>query len=148
MSESSCIRNRENVPMTFEEWKQKNYKMWNTEQAYMLACEGTPEEETAVDKYSKMIFEAAQPKWTLCKDGMPTEKDGKFEGTGIFNSSVFNVLHSNGTVSSLYYYIKLKAFGTSDGVKVYTYNDIIAWMPLPEAPAEINSGFNKQGANI
>lgn len=46
--------------MTFEEWKQKNYKMWNTEQAYMLACEGTPEEENAVDKYSKMIWEAAQ----------------------------------------------------------------------------------------
>lgn len=34
--------------------------MWNTEQAYMLACEGTPEEENAVDKYSKMIWEAAQ----------------------------------------------------------------------------------------
>lgn len=46
--------------MQFEEWKQKNYKMWNTEQAYMLACEGTPEEENAVDKYSKMIWEAAQ----------------------------------------------------------------------------------------
>ena len=63
--------------MTFEEWKQKNYKMWNTEQAYMLACEGTPEEENAVDKYSKMIFEAAQPKWTMCRDAMP-DKDGTY----------------------------------------------------------------------
>ena len=31
-------------------------------------------------------------------------------------------------------------------IKLMSY--VIAWMPLPEAPAEINSGFNKQGANI
>jgi hypothetical protein len=32
--------------------------------------------------------------------------------------------------------------------KKFISDTIIAWMPLPEAPAEINSGFNKQGANI
>ena len=122
MSELSCTRNSENVTITFDEW-------WRKKAFEMMARPDYGAEEIARD-----AWEAAQPKWTYCKDGMPTEKDGKFEGTGIFNSSVFNVLHSNGTVASMYYYKKLKAFGTSDGVKIYSCNDVIAWMPLPEVP--------------
>ena len=112
--------------MTFEEW-------WKDSEKSVYWC-NNPDIRSLCKCIAQSAWEAAQPKWTYCKDGMPTEKDGKFEGTGILNSSVFNVLHSNGTVASMYYYKKLKAFGTSDGVKIYSCNDVIAWMPLPEAP--------------
>ena len=123
--------------MTFEEWKQKNYKMWNTEQAYMLACEGTPEEENAVDKYSKMIFEAAQPKWTMCKDGMP--KNGQFI-IAIIKNTYDNAYYSLvGWYSSSDFekekYISAYISGEAMMIDDNGLNcSFIAWMPLPEAP--------------
>ena len=127
--------------MTFEEWKQKNYKMWNTEQAYMLACEGTPEEENAVDKYSKMIFEAAQPKWTLCKDGMP--KNGQFI-IAIIKNTYDNAYYSLvGWYSSSDFekekYISAYISGEAMMIDDNGLNcSFIAWMPLPEAPDNID----------
>lgn len=121
--------------MTFDEW-------WKSKKTLIETVVNNNKSHIDLIVFIKSImniaWQAAQPKWTYCKDGMPTEKDGKFEGTGIFKSSVFNILHSNGTVSSLYYYLKLKAFGTSDGVKVYSCNDVVAWMSLPEVQNDYN----------
>src|SRR5574344_1020295 len=112
--------------MTFEEWKQKNYKMWNTEQAYMLACEGTPEEENAVDKYSKMIWEASQPKWTYCKDGLPDNDSWVLvymPETEDFEAMICTAYYTSGDWQS--------EWDTNQ-------HPISAWMPLPEAPGNID----------
>ena len=107
--------------MTFDEWKQKNYKQWNTEQAYMIASQGTPEEENAIDRYSKMIWEASQPKWTYCKDGMPTE-DGNYLVAVLLPYGHRTVLSSDYNANNC------------DFCEIDPDREVIAWMPLPEAP--------------
>src|SRR5574344_1739690 len=116
--------------MTFDEWKQKNYKQWNTEQAYMIASQGTPEEENAIDRYSKMIWEASQPKRTYCKDRYPTEVDGEVTKGCI---GVRKTLRLVGVIG--------RSRDSAFGFEV-TFNltgehfeseerEVMAWMPLP-----------------
>ena len=117
--------------MTFEEWKQKNYKMWNTEQAYMLACEGTPEEENAVDKYSKMIFEAAQPNWTYCKDRYPTEVDGEVKKGCIGFRKNLRLVGVIGLSRDSDFGFEV-TFNLTENHFESDDREVIAWMSLPE----------------
>ena len=132
--------------MTFDEWKQKNYKQWNTEQAYMIASQGTPEEENAIDRYSKMIWEASQPKWTYCKDGMPEEdidslvlQHNSFQPLNLLVEDKFN---GEIRVVQGVYHFRIPCFATDDGEVIVhdgiAENDelkVLAWMPLPEVEA-------------
>ena len=102
----------------------------------------------------KKAWNAAQPKWTLCKDRLPKEKDGKVITTHETDASFYS--HE---IKVIRVYVKLETQNPFNETRIDNfclstnkfekYEDlVIAWMPLPEAPAEINSGFNKQGANI
>lgn len=84
--------------MTFEEWwKEKALKM-------MVLNYGA--EEIAHD-----AWQAAQPKWTMCKDGMPDK--------------TVNCLCLN-----KYGYVSIDSYREN----IHFMQDIIAWMPLPEVP--------------
>ena len=71
---------------------------------------------------AQSAWEASQPKWTLCKDGMPDTK-GNF--LCIWNNGFYNVQQV------CMYEKKIKMFITN------TLFPVIAWMPLPEVPEGI-----------
>ena len=82
--------------------------------------------DCAVDKaIAQSAWKAAQPKWTLCKDAMPDKTVNCL------------CLDKDG-------YVSIDSYREN----IHFMQDFIAWMPLPEVPAEINSGFNKQGVHI
>jgi hypothetical protein len=127
--------------MTFKEW-------WK-EKALKMIVLNYGAEEIAHD-----AWQAAQPKWTYCKDGMPKEKDGKVITTHETDASFYS--HE---IKVIRVYVKLETQNPFNETRIDNfclstnkfekYEDlVIAWMPLPEAPAEINSGFNKQGVHI
>ena len=116
-------------PMTFEEWYEKNeaalrYGIDFIAHRVLTGAELKDSKEQ-MKRIANDVWKAAQPKWTLCKDKLPDT-----EGNYLW-------LHADKSIHVDYYWTNLK---------LMSY--VIAWMPLPEVPAGINSGFNKQGANI
>lgn len=96
--------------MTFEEW-------WEEKALKMIEL-NYGAEEIAHD-----AWKAAQPKWTMCKDGMPTEKDG---------TVVFVKFGKNEQGRAMAYY----AGQWIEPFSAQIIKDVIAWQPLPEASHE------------
>ena len=105
--------------MTFDEW-------WKDSEKSVYWC-NNPDIRSLCKCIAQSAWEAAPPKWTLCKDAMPDKTVNCL------------CLDKDGYVS-----IDFDSYREN----IHFMQEFIAWMPLPEAPAEINSGFNKQGANI
>ena len=110
--------------MTFEEW-------WKDSEKSVYWCNNP-----SIGSLSKCIaqsaWEAAQPKWTLCKDRLPN--DGVLVLVYMPQTDEFNASIMTGV-----YISENKEWDTE------WYDEgrsVIAWMPLPEAP-DINKN-NKE----
>ena len=116
--------------MTFEQW-------WENKKYYARFLDGVCKiSVNDCGDIARGAWEAAQPKWTLCKDGLPDNDSWVLvymPETEDFEAMICTAYYTSGDWQS--------EWDTNQ-------HPISAWMPLPEAPAEINSGFNKQGANI
>lgn len=103
--------------MTFEEW-------WKDSEKSVYWCNNP-----SIGSLSKCIaqsaWEAAQPKWTLCKNGMPTE-DGNYLVAVLLPYGHRTVLSSNYDANNC------------DFWEIDPDREIIAWMSLPEAPGNID----------
>ena len=130
--------------MTFDEWwkdKNNNLKMFIRG---IFPNKYMDNARLVAKRFSEMAWEAAQPKWTYCKDGMPKVKDGKVITTHETDASFYS--HE---IKVIRVYVKLETqnpfnetridnFCLSTG-KFEKYEDlVIAWMPLPEAPDNID----------
>lgn len=117
--------------MTFDEW-------WNKNDKCKDFCKDCMEDCTPCRAMAELVWEAAQPHWNYCKDGKKPEQDQRV------NAIIKPEIKKN----PLYVDTVVYHDGNYINERMCHFEDVIAWMPLPEAPAEINSGFNKQGANI
>ena len=95
--------------MTFEEW-------WKEKSFEMMARPDYMAEDIA-----RASWEAAQPKWTYCKDGMPTE-DGNYLVAVLLPYGHRTVLSSDYNANNC------------DFWEIDPDREVIAWMPLPEVP--------------
>ena len=89
--------------MTFEEW-------WKDSEKSVYWC-NNPDIRSLCKCIAQSAWEAAQPKWTYCKDGMPTE-DGNY--MWLDNDRHVHIDHYWADMPLMPY--------------------VIAWMSLPEAP--------------
>ena len=95
--------------------------------------------DCAVDKaIAQSAWEAAQPKWTLCKDRLPKEKDGKVITTHETDASFYS--HE---IKVIRVYVKLETQNPFNETRIDNfclstnkfekYEDLVtAWMSLPE----------------
>jgi hypothetical protein len=125
--------------MTFEEW-------WKTRYDCCCDCKDSCAADYVKCK-AKRAWEAAQPKWTYCKDRYPTEVDGEVKKGCIGFRKNLRLVGVIGLSRDSDFGFEV-TFNLTENHFESDDREVIAWMPLPEAPAEINSGFNKQGANI
>lgn len=99
-------------------------KAWNEDR--LLQRLDDSESKMSIGEYAKYWFkkgqEVAYPKWTYCKDGMPSDKDGTI---------VFVKFGKDGKGRALAYY----AGQWIEPFSVQIIKDVIAWMPLPEVEA-------------
>ena len=116
--------------MTFDEW-------WKTRYDCCCDCKDSCAADCVKCK-AKRAWQAAQPKWTYCKDGKNPEQ----------NQRVNVIIKPEIKKNPLYVDTVVYRNGNYINERMCHFEEVIAWMPLPNAPAEINSGFNKQGANI
>ena len=101
--------------MTFEQW-------WKNKKYYARFLDGVCKiSVNDCGDIARDAWEAAQPKWTLCKDGMPTE-DGNYLVAVLLPYGHRTVLSSDYNANNC------------DFWEIDPDREIIAWMPLPEAP--------------
>ena len=115
--------------MTFDEW-------WKTRYDCCCDCKDSCAADCVKCK-AKRAWQAAQPKWTYCKDGMP--KNGQFI-IAIIKNTYDNAYYSLvGWYSSSDFekekYISAYISGEAMMIDDNGLNcSFIAWMSLPEAP--------------
>jgi len=104
--------------MTFEEW-------WKSKKTLIETVVNNNKSHIDLIVFIKSImniaWDTSQPKWTLCKDGMPTE-DGNYLVAVLLPYGHRTVLSSDYNANNC-------AFWEIDPDR-----EIIAWMSLPEAP--------------
>src|SRR5574344_2980956 len=110
--------------MTFEEW-------WQDSKKSVYWC-NNPDIRSLCKCIAQSAWEASQPKWTYCKDGKKPEQ----------NQRVNAIIKPEIKKNPLYVDTVVYRNGNYINERMSHFEDVIAWMPLPEAPAEINSGFN------
>ena len=119
--------------MTFEEW-------WKDSEKSVYWC-NNPSIGSLCKCIAQSAWEASQPKWTLCKDGMP--KNGQFI-IAIIKNTYDNAYYSLvGWYSSSDFekekYISAYISGEAMMIDDNGLNcSFIAWMPLPEVPGNID----------
>ena len=110
--------------MTFEEWwKDKN----NNLEMFIRGIFPNKYMDNArlvAKRFSEMAWQAAQPKWTYCKDEMPKNGEKVIALNFIKEMYICN-----------YYSLPKKCNWTCMGVDI---ENVIAWMPLPEATGNID----------
>src|SRR5574344_1005701 len=125
--------------MTFDEW-------WKDSEKSVYWC-NNPDIRSLCKCIAQSAWKAAQPKWTYCKDRYPTEVDGEVKKGCIGFRKNLRLVGVIGLSRDSDFGFEV-TFNLTENHFESDDREVIAWMPLPEAPAEINSGFNKQGANI
>lgn len=116
-------------------------KAWNEDR--LLQRLDDSESKMSIGEYAKYWFqkgqEYAQPKWTLCRDRLPKEKDGKVITTHETDASFYS--HE---IKVIRVYVKLETQNPFNETRIDNfclstnkfekYEDlVIAWMPLPDA---------------
>ena len=125
--------------MTFEEWWHENESALRFGIDFIahrvLTGAELKESNEQMKRIANDVWQASQPKWTLCKDAMPTEKDGEvkdgFVGTKklqLMNVIGFSKNYDRGF--EVTFNLTENHFESDD-------REVIAWMPLPEVPGNI-----------
>ena len=116
--------------MTFDEW-------WKDSEKSVYWC-NNPDIRSLCKCIAQSAWEAAQPKWTYCKDRLPKEKDGKVITTHETDASFYS--HE---IKVIRVYVKLETQNPFNETRIDNfclstnkfekYEDlVIAWMSLPE----------------
>ena len=128
--------------MTFEEWWHENESALRFGIDFIahrvLTGAELKESNEQMKRIANDVWQASQPKWTLCKDGMPKEKDGKVITTHETDASFYS--HE---IKVIRVYVKLETQNPFNETRIDNfclstnkfekYEDlVIAWMPLPE----------------
>ena len=98
--------------MTFTKW-------WNKTISYQYLTNVDLVNKNTAKQLAHDAWQAAQPKWTYCKDGMPTE-DGNYLVAVLLPYGHRTVLSSDYNANNC------------DFWEIDPDREIIAWMPLPE----------------
>lgn len=110
--------------MTFEEWwKDKN----NNLEMFIRGIFPNKYMDNArlvAKRFSEMAWQAAQPKWTYCNVGGNPEQDQRV------NAIIKPEIKKN----PLYVDTVVYRNGNYINERMCHFEDVIAWMPLPEAP--------------
>jgi hypothetical protein len=104
--------------MTFDEW-------WRDSKKSVYWC-NNPSIGSLCKCIAQSAYEAAQPKWTLCKDGLPDNDSWVLvymPETEDFEAMICTAYYTSGDWQS--------EWDTNQ-------HPISAWMPLPEAPGNID----------
>ena len=129
--------------MTFTKW-------WNKTISYQYLTNVDLVNKNTAKQLAHDAWQAAQPKWTLCKDKMPDYDKPCLLKVKTFNgeSAEITILCGcrcpytptedeigYGHTIDVFYIDIIDVTGTPDAVQIDDIDDVIAWMPLSEVEA-------------